>query len=1158
MSLAYDSSHGNQFPTSNQSWTARPPGPRPARPPPPPPTRTEDQQPNEMKTNPHYRTLISQPPIIQTSISIPNSVSNPTSGSVANVDRMRPPSTVNVNLNTEKEKAKAKAKGREVGNGNGLSFESPSSGNALNSNGTSRNLKSNQPSFASKKQGKKKFKSKNQQIHVVDSPGSKKERKAEAKVWSLGKGLGDSGFNGSLTSNASNSNASTSNSHSVSNPNNIINQSLDYRTSSTSQQGELSNQDRRIQSRSPSLTLTSSVEFIASSASFSSPGKSNSKTSVQEQDPNEEGHGSSITEIESEESEVEAFSLGMIGTSNSVTLNSNSKARLGGIQAEERKETNLKRNREETESPKRKKVKTPEPDLPQPQNSTQSEVTSESSGKSSVNGNGNGNGKDKEREVENFVDFNKDEEMLFRRGREMEREREESGSVGSESHESGDSFDSKIIGELGGGRVGETLLSQSSSNWSPQKDQNQVVENGDEPSSRPVLESNVKSLATIEKVSDKVEAASQSEINGDVGMGLAEEVERRVEGSGRGNLERSEEKEIGLKESNLSQLNTPQLTTNQLNVPQLDAPQFGTHQLPANPTRPIPIPTSTPLKALQVSPNSNPSSLRPTFASSTPCSLKPKTITPSSSSSASDSNPKVLSQHKESSSSSRSQVNTATPASSHSNSTLHVKISSGGRSGASKAPPFVPPRPTQREKKPNPASSKPSFVSIVPASVGSRSKNSEPQSFKPAQPQPQPKKSAASTSNSTPVVKAEPIDVDAEPHDVIILDSDSDEEIIAYSKPPSKNDRSKEPMNAFNPSKSNLSAPSTSTSNATELSQVKQSTKPKMKVTGMGETAFTSRLDLPLPHSPRHLLPISSRGFESKDSKAFDSLLVLSPDGIATTSKIGARFFGKPTSIYSSTISKAHPPIVEDVLRVSTKAVAVASSCQANYGAQPPQLTLLFAREPSGRSSDSNSDGNRRLATDELEVSPIRHLKSKPHTFGPSCLSLWPFANGELRDIEGGERVLELATGGSDGVVFRWAFNSKSKSKGESSDKATRVHALHVSSAKASGVTALTDLKKCSTLVSAGTDGKIVLYDVDKQAIRSSWETSDKVVSLQKCPSPHLLLSAQSRIDFDQFKCFVSGLVYLSPSKPSHSTDNFSFPDPLGHSTRHYSTRDNL
>lgn len=236
----------------------------------------------------------------------------------------------------------------------------------------------------------------------------------------------------------------------------------------------------------------------------------------------------------------------------------------------------------------------------------------------------------------------------------------------------------------------------------------------------------------------------------------------------------------------------------------------------------------------------------------------------------------------------------------------------------------------------------------------------------------------------------------------------------------------------------------------------------------------------PFGMRPRLFAPLSAASSASRSASAntandWDALVAVSPHGKVSTIT---------RSLEYGSISAAALHSVEDVKRITTKVVAIASSTKSVLGldAQPPQISLVRANSLGGLSKQHT----------------VQHLDPRPHLNGVSCLSNFPRTRNE---------GIDFATGGSDRIINHWRCSSEGT-------VVTRLHAAHTK-----GVVALEHLSRHNLLVS-GAEGKVFAYDLVKNALPISWSTSDKVVHIQRVPNPDLFCVSYARIDYDQFKLY--------------------------------------
>ncbi|CAO1626486.1 unnamed protein product [Jaminaea pallidilutea] len=194
----------------------------------------------------------------------------------------------------------------------------------------------------------------------------------------------------------------------------------------------------------------------------------------------------------------------------------------------------------------------------------------------------------------------------------------------------------------------------------------------------------------------------------------------------------------------------------------------------------------------------------------------------------------------------------------------------------------------------------------------------------------------------------------------------------------------------------------------------------------------------------------------------------------------------------------------EDVRRLSSHTVAIASTSRDAIGEGGPQVTLLHAKL---KQAQDIVDGEGEQDTAEQLVATTKALAPRPHFSAATAVA--PFLPVE-------DAALTLTTGGDDGAVYAWSCY-------ESGAQATRMHAkIHRGS-----ILAIETLPKIDLVVSGskakgtglrGTD--MVAFDGRETKLLQSWHTSDPLAKLSRTSHPRVLDIASLRADYDQHKLY--------------------------------------
>ena len=272
---------------------------------------------------------------------------------------------------------------------------------------------------------------------------------------------------------------------------------------------------------------------------------------------------------------------------------------------------------------------------------------------------------------------------------------------------------------------------------------------------------------------------------------------------------------------------------------------------------------------------------------------------------------------------------------------------------------------------------------------------------------------------------------------------------------------------------------------------------------GLSRTSVKLKRASPLVPVPRlshaqigFLAPVYSKSYKPEGSEnmkeaAFDTALAVSMTGrVACMGTVDEGVPGLRTGSqieFRSLTDDATPSQIEKVqgvARLTTRVVAIASSTVKEFGSGF-QASLVTVGEG-------------------MRTHRICHLEARPHKFGARCIS--PF----IRTSEEDPYSVDFATGGADGVVYRWVGNSVG---GEA--RSAPLYSLHSGNA----VGALAFLNKRKLMMSASA-GRVVGYDPGSLSMACSWPTSNSIVHLQRTPNPDLVLATADRQDYEQFKMY--------------------------------------
>ncbi|KAJ1023781.1 hypothetical protein NDA18_004763 [Ustilago nuda] len=190
---------------------------------------------------------------------------------------------------------------------------------------------------------------------------------------------------------------------------------------------------------------------------------------------------------------------------------------------------------------------------------------------------------------------------------------------------------------------------------------------------------------------------------------------------------------------------------------------------------------------------------------------------------------------------------------------------------------------------------------------------------------------------------------------------------------------------------------------------------------------------------------------------------------------------------------KSFSPIdrVEDVSRLTSKVCGIASSTKkllglGNHNAYPSQVSLVTV-----------DDAGRACRT--------YHLDERPHTQGAASISHFPRTDPDKASS------IDFATGGMDGIVNHWRWKAR-----PTRAETQRLHTLH----DGKPVVALEHLSSRSNILASASIGTVIGYDLGALTLGFSWNTSDRIVHLQRTPDPKLMLGILARRDYDQFRMF--------------------------------------
>ncbi|PWN20165.1 hypothetical protein BCV69DRAFT_299904 [Microstroma glucosiphilum] len=252
----------------------------------------------------------------------------------------------------------------------------------------------------------------------------------------------------------------------------------------------------------------------------------------------------------------------------------------------------------------------------------------------------------------------------------------------------------------------------------------------------------------------------------------------------------------------------------------------------------------------------------------------------------------------------------------------------------------------------------------------------------------------------------------------------------------------------------------------------------------------------------------SSLSKNDKDSASSSSaLLAITPKGKTSLRLLSA---GTASPACSHDLSFPGDINIEAVRRVSSHAVAIASSSNNRVGEGGPQVSLVFAKDSMRQAGPKKSDDDVEMSELTARASAI-HLNQRPHITGATSIA--PFLPLSDRD------ALTMVTGGADGAVFAWSY-SGSHAK---STNTTRLHALHSGT-----ITALETLPKLDLVVSAsplnqhraGGATQLVAFDARETKLLHSWKSSDIVAHLSRTTHSRLLDVSLLRADYDQHKLY--------------------------------------
>ncbi|PWZ01840.1 hypothetical protein BCV70DRAFT_52118 [Testicularia cyperi] len=185
---------------------------------------------------------------------------------------------------------------------------------------------------------------------------------------------------------------------------------------------------------------------------------------------------------------------------------------------------------------------------------------------------------------------------------------------------------------------------------------------------------------------------------------------------------------------------------------------------------------------------------------------------------------------------------------------------------------------------------------------------------------------------------------------------------------------------------------------------------------------------------------------------------------------------------------------VESVRRLTSKICGIASSTRRLLGIgkaedYPCQVSLVTV------------DGTTRRPK-------VYHLDEKPHVQGAISISPFPKTDPES------PTSIDFATGGVDGIVNHWRWGPRTP------PTVSRLHTLH----DAKPVVALEYLSSKHNVLASASLGSVVGFDLGAMTLGFSWNTSDRIVHLQRTPNSDLMLGVVARRDFDQFRMYdVSG-----------------------------------
>ncbi|CAO1621711.1 unnamed protein product [Sympodiomycopsis kandeliae] len=215
---------------------------------------------------------------------------------------------------------------------------------------------------------------------------------------------------------------------------------------------------------------------------------------------------------------------------------------------------------------------------------------------------------------------------------------------------------------------------------------------------------------------------------------------------------------------------------------------------------------------------------------------------------------------------------------------------------------------------------------------------------------------------------------------------------------------------------------------------------------------------------------------------------------------------GHKDSIAFSTSCSLALDKIQDVRRISSHCVAVASTSAEQIGQGGSQVSLVFARYPTKDDVDIEEEDLLPLAK-HSRPQPIAvpvDLEARPHLNGATAVC--PYLPME--------DSLSFATGGADGCVYSWSYR-------DGDARTQRLHAL----LHRNPVTSIETLPKSDLIISGsrsniggGTD--LIAFDGRSTSLVASWKSSDTLTHLIRTPHPRILDISFLRTDYDQHRLY--------------------------------------